>query len=492
MPEQNPLPHPDRRKPVARPLLAALVTAVLVGGLWFWVTTTTPHDARLPVAIAGGVTGLLLCFAVFLAVYRADAVHTSEVSVRRAWEDTQQIRGAAEHMRGELARLLDQVVPALVQKLREASSAESALAEIGQPPDELHQRILRTLATEIAVGERRRAAAMAACANAAGRVQALSTSMLADLREMENRSSEDMLGDLMKVDHSTAQAGRLADSIAVLTGARSGRRWTKPIKMESILRGAMGRIGAYQRVRVHSTSTTAIAGYAAEDVMHALAELMDNATKFSAPSEEVHVYVEDLHNGTVITIEDGGLGMKPQALARAELAVSPTEPLDLTMLSGTRLGLAVVGVLSRKHHLHVFFRPSSRGGIGVVMRIPNQLITQPRLEPLPEAIPQRRPVAVGAPAAVAALEAPTLTATDSRTDGRTDTAPGEPLELPQRTRGQTLQSAQPARHVAEPSLTERPRGDAGSRFGAFQQSRTRRSIEAVEPAEPSWPEHNDA
>ncbi len=121
---------------------------------------------------------------------------------------------------------------------------------------------------------------------------------------MENRHDEDVLGDLLQLDHRTAQAGRLADSIAVLTGGRSGRRWTKPIVMESVLRGAMGRISAYQRVRLHSTSAVAVVGHAAEGVMHALAELMDNAAKFSPPTEEVHVYVEELTTGVMVTIED--------------------------------------------------------------------------------------------------------------------------------------------------------------------------------------------
>ncbi len=170
----------------------------------------------------------------------------------------------------------------------------------------------------------------------------------------------------------------------MLTGARSGRRWTKPIVMESILRGAMGRISAYQRVRAHSTSTVAVAGYAAEGVMHALAELMDNATSFSPPSEDVHVYVEEVHAGVVVTIEDSGLVMSPAALERAVRAVS-SEPLDLTTLSGTRLGLAVVGCLARKHGLTVHFRPSARGGTGVVVMIPRQLITQPEQDALPHA-----------------------------------------------------------------------------------------------------------
>jgi hypothetical protein len=173
------------------------------------------------------------------------------------------------------------------------------------------------------------------------------------------------------------------------------------------------------------------------------------------------VYVEDLHNGAVITIEDGGLGMKPQALVRAEKAVALHEPLDLTALSGTRLGLAVVGQLGRKHQLHVFFRPSSRGGIGVVMRIPNHLITQPRPEPLPELPPRREElVAAGA----------------SRTAWPEETLPIESGALPKRPRGQTLAASN--RQLLTPSpgpRQSRPNGDSGARFGAFQQSRTRKA-----------------
>ncbi|MFC7593224.1 ATP-binding protein [Nonomuraea antimicrobica] len=313
-----------------------------------------------------------------------------------------------------------------------------------------------------------RAAAMSACANAASRVQALATSMLADLREMEERHDEKVLGDLLKLDHSTAQAGRLADSIAVLTGARSGRRWTKPIVMESVMRGAVGRINAYQRVQVHSSSTVAIAGYAAEGVMHALAELMDNATSFSPPSEEVHVYVEEVSTGIVVTIEDCGLVMSAAALRRARQAVS-SEPLDLTTLSGTRLGLAVVGCLARKHGLVVSFRPSSRGGTGVVVMIPQQLIAQvarnsPAYEPRGEAVPGRRsstapaqPTGPSAPTGPISVPAPAV-------------PDGEPYGLPKRRRGQTLAAASPTAQPAAPAdKTTRPRSDP-AKFSAFRQA----------------------
>jgi signal transduction histidine kinase len=449
-------PRPDQRhtdrRPTADSLLFLLAALVLTGGATLWVSLRVPEADRVVVAVFGGTISLALCAAVAVATYRG-----------------RQVRGAQDRTRtleNEFALLAEEVLPTAARRLREGASADTVISEAPRQISSVHRKILELVAREVSTGERRRAAAMAACASAAGRVQAMATSMLADLREMESRHSEEVLGDLLRLDHSTAQTGRLADSIAVLTGARSGRRWTKPIVMESILRGALGRIGAYQRVRVHSASTAAVAGYAAEDVMHALAELMDNATRFSAPSEEVHVYVEELHTGIVVTIEDGGLGMKSQALERAEAAVSTSEVLDIAKLSGTRLGLAVVGALARKHQLHVFFRPSSRGGTGVVVRIPNQLIVHPRWDttttaPQPAVVeppPSVGPAELAAPAAVPAQGSAATAVLDSE--------PG-PL-LPKRPRGHTLAATTRPAEQAPPS-PPRPHTDFGARFSAFRQ-----------------------
>ncbi|GAA2687090.1 hypothetical protein GCM10010428_59620 [Actinosynnema pretiosum subsp. pretiosum] len=365
-------------------LISGAAVVVLV------VALTAPQSASL-VAWFGGSAVLLLACALAACSYQRSVAAASAAH--------------ADAVLAEATDLVDRLAPDVVRKLRGGASAESALAQVEQPENADHRRLLRALAEEIGRGERMRAATMAACANAAGRVQALTTSMLADLREMEEQHSEDVLGDLLKLDHSTAQAGRLADSIAVLTGARSGRRWTKPIVMESVLRGAIGRVSAYQRVRTHSVSSVAVVGYAAEGVMHALAELIDNATSFSPPSEQVHVYVEEVHAGVVVTIEDGGLVMGDLALRRAEQAVS-AEALDLTALSGTRLGLAVVGSLARKHGLRVSFRPSSRGGTGVVVMIPRTLITEARKTPTSaRRRVEREPALAAATAAPAELSA---------------------------------------------------------------------------------------
>ena len=130
--------------------------------------------------------------------------------------------------------------------------------------------------------------------------------------------------------------------------------------------------------------------------MHLLAELMDNAANFSPPIDEVHVYVEDRSAGIVVTIEDSGLKMADAAMRRAEEAVTG-RVTDLASLQGTRLGLAVVGRLASKYDIGVNYRPSSRGGTGVVVLLPLDLLAQQRdLAPHEAAAP--RPAATAPPA----------------------------------------------------------------------------------------------
>ncbi|TDV47869.1 sensor histidine kinase [Actinophytocola oryzae] len=438
-------------------LLYLLVAMAVTAGVTLWVTFQVDTEDRLVVASSAGALALGLCIALAFSTHRAIRAGRTTARLRR--------------LETGLARLVDEVLPGAARRIRDGASADTVLAELGPEAADVPRGVLNAAVREVGVSERQRSAAMAACANAAGRVQAMATSMLADLREMEGRHAENVLGDLLKLDHATAQTGRLADSIAVLTGARSGRRWTRPIVMESVLRGAMGRIQAYQRVQVHSSSGAAVVGYAAEDVMHALAELMDNATRFSAPSEEVHVYVEELNTGVVVTIEDGGLGMKPQALARAEAAVSTREPLDLAKVPGTRLGLVVVGSLARKHRLQVYFRPSSRGGTGVVLRIPQQLVIHPREEEPPPAAPRTADTVRSAAGETATTNATTTAVLDAAPAAADDDT-AEITELPKRPRGETLAAAVRATEAGRtPRKRTEKRTDIGARFSAFQQGR---------------------
>ncbi|MFJ6804500.1 sensor histidine kinase [Streptomyces anulatus] len=509
-------------RPSHRPTaLALLLSAAATGTLTLWGVAAAPDAVRTPLAWCAGAAAVLLSVCVAVTVHTlgtartlrtlraADAqrftaetsrlVSSSAVEAQRFTAETARIKGAAS---AETARV---VADARAENERIAAAAAAEQGRLAVSVDRLTARATRA--------ETERSAAVAACANAAGRMQALATSMLADLREMEHRhSDESVLGDLLHLDHRTAQAGRLADSIAVLTGARSGRRWAKPIVMESILRGAMGRIGSYQRVRLHSASDVAIAGHAAEGVMHALAELLDNAANFSPPTAEVHVYVEEVPAGIVITVEDSGLVMSEVQLRRAEKAVS-ADHQDLTNLSGTRLGLAVVGRLARKHGLTVSFRPSARGGTGALMMLPQDLISR-STAPTPtipaqtqtQAQTQIQTPAVAAPAAT--LTAPAEPEPSHGSAAGTDTAgaapaartlpeddastPPTPAEsesestgavpafgesgLPKRRRGRTLAAAESRTGNATPGGADNPRARTtdpkvqAARFSTFSKA----------------------
>ena len=515
---------------------APLFTAVLAGLAVAGAVYVTPGSKRLAVACGAGAGALLLCAAVALA---AHAYQTARITRRRLEAvtldagrllqerarlstdfDRERVQLTEEltHERARLTAELSQERARLTsdfsqERMRLTTSFAEERSRLTEE-SELERARLSAENKQLSEKARRdsheRAAALSATANAAGRMQALATGMLADLRAMEERhSDEDVLADLLHLDHRTAQAGRLADSVAVLTGARSGRRWARPIAMESILRGAMGRISGYQRVRVHSASDTAVAGHAAEGVMHALAELLDNAANFSPPSAEVHVYVEEVPAGVILSVEDSGLVMGDIQLRRAERAVSG-DSTELGGLTGTRLGLAVVGRLARKYGLKVSYRPSARGGTGVLMLVPQDILVpqdaptpqvsldlpEPSPQPSastpvdPEAVPEPAPsvrdhpwMSYAAGRTLADLDPDPVPTHESPergvlADAVTDVANALPEGLPKRRRGQALAEAERSRARAESPVPEttRPAPSADdtlartARFNSFRQA----------------------
>ncbi|MFE6710862.1 sensor histidine kinase [Streptomyces sp. NPDC057695] len=486
-------------------LTASLLTAAAGGALSAAAVAAAPGDVRTPLGWFAACGVLLLSAAAFAVTWYG---RTARVLARRA--DTLAADVASKEVYMARFTAAAERETATAKERLEAETAAARAAHAVRTDDLVRSHTARTdelvrshaaeidalrreraaetelLETRLRRAESGKSAAMAAAANAAGRMQALATSMLADLRDMEHRhADEDVLTDLLHLDHRTAQAGRLADSVAVLSGARSGRRWARPIVMESILRGAMGRISGYQRVRLHSSSDAAVAGHAAEGVMHALAELMDNAANFSPPTAEVHVYVEEVPAGVIIAVEDSGLVMSDVQQRRAEAAVG-SAPQDLAGLSGTRLGLAVVGRLARKHGLTVSFRPSARGGTGALLMLPQELISHAPAEPAaapadplppvsgrglsaPAAVPVQASAPVPAPAVVPEPE----TAHDSAAESTGEHPRFGESGLPQRRRGRAMAAAHPeGPQAAAKAPAEGPRtgaaAGAANRFGTFR------------------------
>ncbi|MFJ9347542.1 sensor histidine kinase [Streptomyces sp. NPDC101237] len=462
--------HPGDR-PAFRTLVPTLaLTAVVSALVVVAAVLAAPAPVRTPLALGGSATALVLCAAVTWAVHAARAARRARRRLEAVSQDVgrllQQQARTTEEARQEQQRLIDELAEQRSEFTDSIEQERRRFQEAGSQELDRYRQENGRLAAALEQASRERAAAIAAAGNAAGRMQALATATLADLRAMEERhGDEEVLADLLHLDHRTAQAGRIADSIAVLTGARSGRRWARPISMESILRGAMGRISGYRRVRVHSVSDTAVTGHAAEGVMHALAELLDNAATFSPPTAEVHVYVEEVPAGVIVSVEDSGLVMGDVQLRRAERAVAG-DTSELGGLTGTRLGLAVVGRLARKHGLKVSFRPSARGGTGVLMLVPQDLLTRPVAdEPAPATEPEPAEPAP-APHETAPLHESPRPAED------------EGGGLPRRRRGRTLAEAE--RRAAP--LPAEPRPVSGAQDAQVRAARFNSFRQAVRPA----------
>ncbi|MFG2603567.1 ATP-binding protein [Streptomyces sp. NPDC048514] len=485
--------HPGDR-PSPRTFVSAFaVTAVLSALAVCAAVLLAPDSARTALVRAGVPAAIALSAAVATAVHALRSARGTRSRLESAGQEIgrllhQQVR-TAEDTRQEQQRLIDQLAEQRAELTESFTTERDRLAEENAREADRLGRENARLAGELARARRERDAAVSATSNAAARMQALATATLADLRTMEDRhGDEDVLADLLHLDHRTAQAGRLADSIAVLTGARSGRRWARPIAMESILRGAMGRIAGYRRVRVHSVSEAAVSGHAAEGVMHALAELLDNAANFSPPTAEVHVYVEEVPAGLIVSVEDSGLVMGEVQLRRAERAVAG-DVTGLGGLTGTRLGLAVVGRLARKHNLTVSFRPSARGGTGVLMLIPQDILTSATpAEPVAEApgpdlvpglVPHPRAGAGAVADTGAGAEEPAPAAAPHAVAGPrvTESAAPEPgpAGLPKRRRGRTLADAE--RHSRAPRAGGTPPASGAdgvkartARFSSFREA----------------------
>ncbi|WP_078987893.1 sensor histidine kinase [Streptomyces sp. XY332] len=368
---------PGPTSPVAWALPALLTAAAAAIAV-----AQVSAPARTPVAWIGAVAFVAVALSCGEAARRGKAVAALRLTVAAH-------EAALHRQQAETVRLAQELLPDVVERLRKGEFPEEVLASLEEPdihgpgltPEfrAAHHAVLRSVLDAVVAEEDLRDSAQRAFVNIARRVQAIVHQQAQELREMEDRHgrSPEVFGDLLRLDHGTALIGRLADSIAVLGGARPGRQWSKAVPLYSVLRGAMSRIIDYQRVELHSVSQVAVVGPAVEPLIHALAELLDNATRYSPPQTKVHLTAVDVNSGIAVEIEDGGVSMSEEARKRAERMLRQAQQgIDLTDLGETpRLGLAVVGRLSQAYDFQVSLRASAYGGVRAVLVIPQQLIT---------------------------------------------------------------------------------------------------------------------
>ncbi|MER5866858.1 ATP-binding protein [Kitasatospora sp. NPDC002040] len=369
---------PGDRRPARA--LGWLLPTVLTAAAAAIATFLIAEEARAAVAWCGAVATLMVGLVAAEAARRGRALDDLR---ERADRQEAELRRQLAAQEAETAQLAEEL-PKAVARLQAGEFLEDVLRE-ASPGDsspgfqQARQAVLRTVLEAVDAEEGLRESAQRAFVNIARRVQAIVHRQAQDLREMEDRHGTDpaVFDDLLRLDHGNALVGRLADSIAVLGGARPGRQWSKGVPLYSVLRGAISRILDYQRVELHPVSEVAVIGTAVEPLIHALAELLDNATRYSPPHTDVHLTAVEVQTGIAIEIEDGGLSLSEEGRARAERMLREAqEGIDLNDLGETpRLGLAVVGRLAQAYGFQVSLRPSAYGGVRAVLIVPQDLLT---------------------------------------------------------------------------------------------------------------------
>ncbi|MDT0467691.1 ATP-binding protein [Streptomyces gibsoniae] len=359
-----------------------LVPAILMAAATGTAVALVTAPARSAVGWFGAAATVLVSAVAVLAARRDRALRSLRADfVQRTTYLEQRIASQdddLEFFRTEIVpRALDTVRGGIspAEVIRTVVDENPHFRGLPQPQRQLLRTVLQIVDREIA----RRDSALRAFVNIARRVQALVHQQAKELREMEedHGRNPEVFDDLLRIDHGTALIGRLADSIAVIGGGRPGRQWPQPVPLYSVLRGAMSRILEYTRIELHSIAKVNIKGTSVEPIIHAAAELLDNATRYSPPQTKVHVTATEVQTGIAVEIEDGGISLSEENRAKVERMLAEAQAgVDVQEIGeAPRLGIAVVGRLSTMFNMHVSLRQSAYGGVRAILVIPNDMLT---------------------------------------------------------------------------------------------------------------------
>jgi signal transduction histidine kinase len=183
------------------------------------------------------------------------------------------------------------------------------------------------------------------------------------------------LADLFTLDHLTTRMRRHAESLTILSGAAAGRTWSGPVPVIDVMRAATAEVEDYTRVTVITDSEEAVTAPAVTDMIHLLAELIENATLFSPSTTRVEVRAERVANGFAIEVEDRGLGIPPDQMVHINAQLA--HPPDFDLADADRLGLFVAGRLAARHGVHVALTQSAYRGTKAVVVLPDTIVVPP-------------------------------------------------------------------------------------------------------------------
>ncbi|MEU1435472.1 ATP-binding protein [Streptomyces sp. NPDC005775] len=212
--------------------------------------------------------------------------------------------------------------------------------------------------------------------NLARRLQSLVHREIQLLDELEHQVEDpDLLKGLFHVDHLATRIRRHAENLAVLGGAVSRRQWSNPVTMTEVLRSAIAEVEQYPRVKLVPPIDGTLRGHAVADVIHLLAELVENATVFSAPQTQVLLRAQRVTAGLALEVEDRGLGMPGDEQRRMNALLADPDQVNVArLLQDGRIGLFVVASLARRHGIAVRLQSNIYGGTQAVLVLPQSLL----------------------------------------------------------------------------------------------------------------------
>ncbi|WP_030212486.1 nitrate- and nitrite sensing domain-containing protein [Streptomyces sp. NRRL WC-3626] len=316
---------------------------------------------------AAGLLALLLC-------------------VGLSWRITRSLSRRLRGLRVATLGLAEERLPDVVARLErgEKVDAESATTPLDYGHDELGQvaqafnTAQRTAVhTAVELADTRRGF-QKVILGIARQSQNLVNLQLSKLDALERRHTDpEVLKGLYELDSTASQLRRYEENLVIVSGERPGRSWSEPVALIDIMRSAVGEVAEYQRVELHTEEEVSVAPPAVADVIHLLAELIDNATVYSPAPSPVGVRAAMVAKGLVVEIEDRGLGMSDDDYASLNGQLAKAPQFDVVALADDlRLGMFVISQLAHRHGIGVTLRPSPYGGTTAIVLIPHEIVVR--------------------------------------------------------------------------------------------------------------------
>ena len=260
------------------------------------------------------------------------------------------------------------------------------IGEVARAFDQVHREALRLAANEAAL----RGNVNAMFVNLSRRSQSLVERQIRLIDDLEQGEQDpERLASLFQMDHLATRMRRNSENLLVLAGHDETRRWNQQVALVDVLRAALSEIEQYERVTVTAPPRISVRAQAVSDVVHLTAELVENATSFSAAESPVTITARSLTSGgLLLEIADQGVGMAEDEMAHANWRLDNPPTVDVAV--SRRMGLFVVARLAARHGIRVRLRPAENGGLVALVWLPDEAITPGASGP--GGLPRRNPV----------------------------------------------------------------------------------------------------